>query len=75
MYLNLHVLVQQTNHQQILKKKTKKTTVRMCESLTSAIKLVGFYGISTIVDYLKPIPLYTYILNMICKYFVDNIFK
>ena len=27
--------------------------------------LVGFYGISTIVGYLMPNPLYTYILNMI----------
>ena len=26
--------------------------------------LVGFYGISTIVGYLMPDPLYTYILNI-----------
>ena len=30
--------------------------------------LVGFYGISTIVGYLMPNPLYTYILHMISKY-------
>ena len=32
--------------------------------------LFGFYGISTIVGYLMPNPLFTYILNiyMICKY-------
>ena len=32
--------------------------------------LVGFYGISTIVGYLMPNPIYSYILNiyMICKY-------
>ena len=28
------------------------------------IGLVGFYGISTIVGYLRPNPLYTYILNI-----------
>ena len=28
------------------------------------IVLVGFYGISTIVGYLMPNPLYTYILNI-----------
>ena len=28
--------------------------------------LVGFYGMSTIVDYLMPNPFYTNILNMIC---------
>ena len=27
-------------------------------------RLVGFYGISTIIDYLMPNPLYTYILNI-----------
>ena len=37
--------------------------------------LVEFYGISAIVGYLMPNPLNTYILNMICKHFVDNIFK
>ena len=39
--------------------------------------LVGFYGISTIVGYLMPNPLYTYVLSiyMICKHFEDNIFK
>ena len=26
--------------------------------------LVGFYGISTLVDYLMPNPLYAYILNI-----------
>ena len=31
--------------------------------------VVGFYGISTIVGYLMPNPLYTYILN---KWFIDN---
>ena len=30
--------------------------------------LVGFYGISTIVDYLMLNLVYTYILNMICKH-------
>ena len=32
--------------------------------------LVGFYGISTIIDYLMPNPVYTYIWNkyMICKH-------
>ena len=34
-----------------------------------------FYGTSTTIDYLMLNPLYTYILNMICKRFVDNIFK
>ena len=36
---------------------------------------VGFNGISTIVDYLMSNLIYTYTLNMICKYFVDNILK
>ena len=31
--------------------------------------LVGFDGISTIVGYLMPNPLYTYILNMVYKHF------
>ena len=31
---------------------------------TNKFGLVGFYGISTIVGYLKPNPLYTYILNI-----------
>ena len=37
--------------------------------------LVGFYGISTIVGYLMPNPLYTYISNIydLQTYFVDNI--
>ena len=30
--------------------------------------LVWFYGISTIVGYLMPIPVYADILNMICKH-------
>ena len=38
---------------------------------------VGFYGISTIVGYLMPNALYTYILNIydLWTYFVDNILK
>ena len=36
--------------------------------------LVGFYGISTIVGYLMPTPLYAYILNMICKHILLIIF-
>ena len=38
---------------------------------------VGFYRISTIVGYLMPSPLYTYILNIYDFYthFVDNIFN
>ena len=37
---------------------------------------VGFYGISTMVGYLMPNPAYAYVhINMICKHFVDNIFK
>ena len=37
--------------------------------------LFGFYGISTIVGYLMPNPLYTYILNIydFKTHFVDNI--
>ena len=37
---------------------------------TGPFCLVGFYGISTIVGYLKLNPVYTYILNiyMICKH-------
>ena len=37
--------------------------------------LVGFYSISTVVGYLMPKPLYTYVLRyMICKHiFVDEI--
>ena len=37
--------------------------------------LVGFYGISTIIGYLLPNSVYTYISNiyMICKHFIDNI--
>ena len=34
------------------------------KSASSWISLVGFYGISTIVSYLMPNPLYTYILNI-----------
>ena len=30
--------------------------------------LAGFNGVSTIIDYLMPNPLYTYVLNMICKH-------
>ena len=38
--------------------------------------LVGFYGLSTIVGYLMLNPPHTYKLeSMICKHFVDNIFK
>ena len=33
---------------------------------------VWFGGISIIVGYLLPNPVYTYILNMICKHFVNN---
>ena len=32
---------------------------------------VGFYGISTIIGYLMQNSFYTYMLNMICKHFVD----
>ena len=32
------------------------------------IGLVWFYGISTIVGYLMPNPVYSYILDMICKH-------
>ena len=32
------------------------------------IGLIGFYGLSTIVSYLMPNLLYTYILNMICNH-------
>ena len=44
---------------------------------TEHIDLLWFYGISTIVGYLMPNPLYTYILNIYDKWthFVDNIFK
>ena len=40
-------------------------------------RLVGFYDISTIVDYLMPNDLHTYILNIyfLLTQFVDNIFK
>ena len=39
--------------------------------------LVGFYGISTIVGYLMPNSVYTYISNIWLDnlYFVDNVFK
>ena len=40
--------------------------------------LVWFIGISTLVDYLMPNPVYSYISNqiyMICIHFVNNIFK
>ena len=42
-----------------------------------AIELLWFHGISTIVGYLKPNPLYTYILNVndLSIHFVDNMFK
>ena len=30
--------------------------------------LVGFYGISTILGYLMPNPLYIHLLNIICKH-------
>ena len=33
-------------------------------SVDGSFGLVGFYGISTIVGYLMPNPLYTYILNI-----------
>ena len=38
--------------------------------------LVGFYGISTIVGYLMPNPVYTYqiYIYMICKYILSVIF-
>ena len=44
------------------------------------IGLVWFYGISTIVKFLMPYPVYIYIyiyiyIYMICKYFVGGIFK
>ena len=39
----------------------------------SELGLVWFYGISTIVGYLMPNPVYTYIKYIICKRFVDNI--
>ena len=39
--------------------------------------LVGFHGISTIVGYLMPNSVYTYVLNIydLLTHFVDNIFK
>ena len=37
--------------------------------------LVVFHGISTIVGYLMPDPLYTYYIRLINASFVDNIFK
>ena len=37
--------------------------------------LIWFYIIATIVHYLMLNPLYTYILNIICKHFVGKIFK
>ena len=37
--------------------------------------LVRKYGISIIASYFISNPIYTYILNMICKHFVDNIFN
>ena len=37
--------------------------------------LVAFYGISTIVGYLMPNPLYTYIYYMICKQNLLNMSK
>ena len=40
---------------------------------SALVDLVGFYGISTIVGYLMPNPVYTYILFV--NTFVDNIFK
>ena len=34
--------------------------------------LIWFSGISPIVGYLMPNPVFTYILNMICKHFLDR---
>ena len=43
--------------------------IRIENALTAInLRLVWFYGISTIVGYLMPNPLFTYILNMICKH-------
>ena len=33
-------------------------------NILDLVWLVGFYGISTIIGYLKPNPLYTYLLNI-----------
>ena len=54
----------------------EKTTERSSKT-ASGFGVVGFYGISTIVSYLMPNCLYTYILNIydLQTRFVDNIFK
>ena len=56
----------------------KEISFRLQETWSDMVKwfgLVGLYGISTIVGYLMPNPLYTYELYMICKHIVDDIFK
>ena len=40
----------------------------VCVCFVCLFALVWFYGISTIVGYLMSNPVFTYILNMICKY-------
>ena len=45
-------------------KKKKKRKKRNSEREREVGLLAGIYGISTIVGYLMPNPLYTYILNM-----------
>ena len=44
--------------------------VCVCVRVCVWFGLVGFYGISTIISYLMPVPIYTYLLNiyMICKH-------
>ncbi len=49
------------------KKKERKDRKKLDEIsflISDSFGLVGFYGISTIVGYLMPNPLYTYILNI-----------
>ena len=41
-----------------------RRNIRLIKIKERRISLVGFYGISTIVGYLMPNPLYTYILNI-----------
>ena len=44
--------------------KKKKKSIWYLGYLSSIIEMVLFYGIATIVGYLMPNPLYTYILNI-----------
>ena len=47
------------------KKKAKEKKARRKKKERQKVDwLIGFYGISTIVDYLMPNPLYTYISNI-----------